>query len=198
MELKITSKSNRLTQKKRISTLLSKIKFKLMKKTILIILFYLIIVPSFGQNDSISNAEKTQFILVRHAEKLDASKNPELSELGKKRAEKLNELLKDVAIDKLYATNYLRTQNTLRPISQRTDLKIETYDPNDINFSSNLISENEGKTVVISGHSNSTPKLVNQLIGKEVYKPLDENEYGKIWIITFLGNAFVSCIVLNY
>lgn len=169
-----------------------------MKKTILIILFYLIIVPSFGQNDSINNTEKTQFILVRHAEKLDASKNPELSELGKKRAEKLNELLKDVAVDKLYATNYLRTQNTLRPISQRTNLTIETYDPNDINFSSNLISENEGKTVVISGHSNSTPRLVNQLIGKEVYKPLDENEYGKIWIITFLGNAFVSCIVLNY
>lgn len=169
-----------------------------MKKTILIILFYLIITPSFGQNDSISNAEKTQFILVRHAEKLDASKNPELSELGKKRAEKLSEILKDVSVDKLYATNYLRTQNTLLPISQRTDLTIETYDPNDINFSSNLISENEGKTVVISGHSNSTPKLVNQLIGKEVYKPLDENEYGKIWIITFLGNAFVSCIVLNY
>lgn len=169
-----------------------------MKKVILFVVFFLFVIPTYGQKDSLNNQQTTQFILVRHAEKLDASKNPELSELGKKRAKQLSDLLKDVPIDKLYATNYLRTQNTLQPISQRTNLTIETYDSNDTNFSSNLISENEGKTVVISGHSNSTPKLVNQIIGKEIYKPLDENEYGKIWIITFLGNAFVSCIVLNY
>ena len=147
-----------------------------MKKVILFVVFFLFEIPTYGQKDSLNNQQTTQFILVRHAEKLDASKNPELSELGKKRAKQLSDLLKDVPIDKLYATNYLRTQNTLQPISQRTNLTIETYDSNDTNFSSNLISENEGKTVVISGHSNSTPKLVNQIIGKEIYKPLDENE----------------------
>ena len=45
----------------------------------------------------------TVFIVIRHGEKEDNSKNPHLSEEGKKRAKNLAALLKSVKIDEIYS-----------------------------------------------------------------------------------------------
>ena len=51
---------------------------------------------------------------------------------------------------------------------------------------------------MIAGHSNTVPPLVNALIGKNEFTTMDENEYGKIWIVVFKGNALIDYSVLNY
>ena len=33
---------------------------------------------------------------------------------------------------------------------------------------------------------------------KNEFTTMDENEYGKIWIVVFKGNALIDCSVLNY
>lgn len=157
-----------------------------MKNNLFTFLFLIFLTPTFAQNDSLVSKNLTQFILVRHAEKMDNSKNPELSDLGKNRALKLNELLLDIKVDRLFATPYLRTQNTLKPIANQCNLEIESYNPNDTDFESSLLKENINKTVVVCGHSNTIPMMANKLIGEEKFKQLKENEYGIIWIIPFL------------
>lgn len=169
-----------------------------MKKLLILIVLFGFSVTSFAQKSNDSTSKTTKFILVRHAEKKDDSKDPELSEKGNLRAEKLNELFADVKIDKLYATPYKRTEKTIAFVANNTSLEIEKYSPNDLSFSTNLLENNLGKTVLIAGHSNTIPNLVNSLIGENKYKQLEENEFGKIWILTFSDKNLVDCILLNY
>jgi broad specificity phosphatase PhoE len=42
----------------------------------------------------------------------------------------------------------------------------------------------KGKTVLIVGHSNTTPALVNLALGEDKYEQLDESAYGNIFIVS--------------
>jgi hypothetical protein len=54
-----------------------------------------------------------------------------------------------------------------------------------------------GQTIIIAGHSNTAPDLVNQLLNEKKYASLNENEFGKIWILTVNSGKVLSCILLN-
>ncbi|HLP64053.1 phosphoglycerate mutase family protein [Flavobacterium sp.] len=152
---------------------------------------------SFAQ----SNTETTitKIIIVRHAEKADdGTKNPPLSAEGMLRAERLSTMLADLKIDKLYATPFLRTNQTLTPLSKKFTIPIDNYEASDVAFAEQLLQKEKGKTIVIAGHSNSSPTLVNRLIKKELYQKLDESVFSKIWILTFKGDELIDCSLLNY
>ncbi|HMS68674.1 MAG TPA: phosphoglycerate mutase family protein [Saprospiraceae bacterium] len=141
----------------------------------------------------------TKIIVLRHAEKADdGTKDPPLTAAGKERAARLNQILADFEIDALYATPFKRTQETLAVIAERRKLAVKTYQPNDVNFAKDVLQENLGKTIVVAGHSNSSPALVNKLIGQEKYMALDESVYTKLWVLTFVEGIFVSDELWNY
>jgi len=169
---------------------------------IFLISFILLILPNWliAQNSEfVEDSGTTKIILVRHAEKEnDGSKDPSLSAEGQKRAEKLNEFLSDTKIDGLYATPYKRTRETLKVISENQELKIQDYNPSDTSFCESLLEKEQGKTVVIAGHSNTVPFLVNCLIQSETYSQLPESEFGKIWILIFQNGKLIDCSVYNY
>jgi broad specificity phosphatase PhoE len=126
----------------------------------------------------------TIIILLRHAEKDSVGKDPDLSTIGKKRAEKLPTLFKDTKPDLFYATPFTRTQQTLAPWSNQTGKAIETYDPENLAAFAEEVRRQSGKTIVIAGHSNTTPALVNLLLHSEKYQPLNEQVYNRIWVVT--------------
>jgi broad specificity phosphatase PhoE len=64
---------------------------------------------------STATAQSTIFV-VRHAEKADATKDPDLSEAGRARAEALAKALRDAKIAAIYATEFKRTQQTAAPL----------------------------------------------------------------------------------
>jgi 2,3-bisphosphoglycerate-dependent phosphoglycerate mutase len=162
-------------------------------KKITILLVCLFSIAIYSQNNT------TKIIIVRHAEKADdGTKNPPLLPEGIARAGRLSVMLSDLKIDKLYATDFLRTQQTLTPLSKKFNIAITTYDASDVAFAEQLLLKEKGKTIVISGHSNSSPTLVNRLIKKEVYQKLDESVYSKIWILTFKDDELIDCSLLNY
>jgi len=169
-----------------------------MKKLLILIFAFSCSLTGFAQEKSDLTSKTTKLILIRHAEKKDNSKDPELSEEGHLRAKKLNDLLVDVKIDKLYSTPYKRTKQTLAVIANENSFEIENYNPNDVTFHTTLLNNNIGKTVLVVGHSNTIPTLANKLIGENKYKQLEENEFGKIWILTFLDKNVVDCVLLNY
>jgi len=164
-----------------------------MGRAIIVILFmFVATMPSFGQ----SSQELVQVFIMRHAEKADDSKDPELSEAGKERAKMLSKLLSNVKVDRLYATPFIRTNQTLASLAASQHLAIEESPKDLVTFAKQLYSHN-GETVVIAAHSNTAPQLVNLLIADKKYGPIEENDFGKIWHLTLQDGKALSCILLN-
>ena len=46
----------------------------------------------------------------------------------------------------------------------------------------------KGKTILIVGHSNTVPAMVNHLLKEEKLEQLGENEYDKIFIVQIADN----------
>lgn len=140
----------------------------------------------------------TTIIVTRHAEKENGKDpDPELSSEGKKRAAQLANLLKDIPVTRLLATPYKRTQHTLSNLSSDKGVMIESYDPSKIPELVSTLKQVSGQTIVIAGHSNTAPDLVNQLLNEKKYTPLNEDEFGKIWFVTLNSDKVLSCILLN-
>lgn len=166
---------------------------------LLVLLFSASTLSSQEMANAHTDRNITKVIIVRHAEKADnGTKDPPLTAAGKERASKLNQILADFTIDALYATPFKRTQETLAVIAESRKLGVKTYQPNDANFAKDVLQENLGKTIVVAGHSNSSPALVNKLIGQEKYMALDESVYTKLWVLTFVNGVFVSDELWNY
>lgn len=140
-----------------------------------------------GQNAS---DETTTYFLMRHAEKdLSDPKNPnpDLTETGVERSVKWEKVLSHIDFDAVYSTDFIRTRKTATPIAEREKLSLIIYDHKNLDYTK-FIQETRGKTVLIVGHSNSTPKFVNQLIGEERFKEIDENQYGMLFVVKLIGN----------
>lgn len=140
---------------------------------------------------TVTSAQKTTVILLRHAEK-DASKtadkkDPDLTDAGRQRAEKLVEVLSKYKGCRIYSTNYKRTRNTVNPFAERSDpkyrLRVQVYDSENLEKFADELRNLRGGCAIVVGHSNTTPTLVNHLLKQEKYKWLQDNEYDKIFIL---------------
>jgi len=142
------------------------------------------------------NAQKQRFIIIRHAEKDTTiigsqmmQADPPLSSKGQERAQSLISKFRKYKISKIYSTNYDRTKSTALPLANFIGLSINNYDPRNLKaFADELIKiENQSKTILIVGHSNTSPRLVNLLLDKDLYIDLNESVYNQYWIVKING-----------
>jgi|TARA_B110001454_G_C12681983_1_gene418470 broad specificity phosphatase PhoE len=161
-----------------------------MKKVLLLLVFV------FSSLISCTQEETTTYYLIRHAEKDrtdKTNKNPNLNEKGLERAKKWAEYFKDVDFDAVYSTNYNRTMQTALPTAESNKLNIKNYDPKkmyDVLFK----SATQGKTVLVVGHSNTTPVFANKILGEKKYKNMDDKDNSSLYIVTMTGNKKTSRI----
>ena len=132
------------------------------------------------------------FYFIRHAEK-DRSDpeniDPELNQKGLGRAMHWAEILADVPLDAVYTTDFERTAMTAAPTSVKNDITVQFYETETIDMAQ-FQADNLGKKVLIVGHSDSTPRLVNEIIGEDMYTPLDDSDNGSLFIVQVVnGNA---------
>ncbi len=179
-------------------------------KNLFLILFTLLTSCNFQKSDSSdkhllkqveeskAHRNNTTYYLIRHAEKDrndPSEKDPKLAETGLKRAEKWAEVLKDVSFDMVYSTNYNRTRETAQPIAKANSLEIEIYEPNNL-YDQEFQKKTKGKTVLIVGHSNTTPAFVNAILKNEKYEDLPDDENAKLFIVTVSPNKTISTQLL--
>jgi broad specificity phosphatase PhoE len=152
-----------------------------MKKIILAFLLLVVSHFAIGQDKSI-----TTFILVRHAEKdlTQSTNDPDLSPVGKARATRLVEMLKQTDIQAVYSTNFKRTQQTVEQVAQSKSLAVTVYDARNTADIDAMVQKHVGQTILVSGHSNTVPAFANYLIGEEKYQPMGDGEYGNIIVIS--------------
>ena len=120
-------------------------------------------------------------ILVRHAERLDDSPNSPLNDVGRARVERLRTLLADVDFTHVHSTNLTRTLDTARPIADDDGVELALYSPGGLEELAETIRATPGRHLV-SGHSNTTPSLVEAL-GGEPHGPIDHMEYDRLYLI---------------
>lgn len=128
-------------------------------------------------------ADVVTIYLVRHAEKKgDGSPDPALTELGEQRAVAFAELLRGEDVTHIFSTPYVRTRRSALPTAIEHELKIEEYDASDAeNFASKLTTLTG--TILVTGHSNTIPGLVNLLTAKS-FADLDDNVYDHVFIVS--------------
>ena len=81
---------------------------------------------------SFSQQKSTTYYFIRHAEKVDNSKDPNLSELGMQRAQRWKTIFESIDFDQIYSTNNKRTQQTAAPIATADKIEVQFYDPQKI------------------------------------------------------------------
>ena len=151
------------------------------------------------------NAQKQRFIILRHAEKDTTvagsqmmQADPPLNAKGQERAQSIVRKFKKYKISAIYSTNYNRTKSTVQPFANAIGLSINTYDPKQLKtFAETLITQaNQSKTILVVGHSNTSPRLVNLLLGKDAYKDLDESVYNQYWVVKMNGQRKHAKVIL--
>lgn len=151
------------------------------------------------KNEIENHNEVTTYYLIRHAEK-DRSdskeRDPILTKQGIERAENWAKVFKDVPFDMVYSTNYNRTKATAQPTATAKDLELSLYDPNQM-FDEKFQEETKGKTVLVVGHSNTTPAFANAILKEKKYEDIPDDDNGYLFIVTVQSDNSVSSQVLH-
>lgn len=156
--------------------------------------------PSYAQ-ENIEESTNTTYYFIRHAEKDRSDKtnrDPDLTETGKARAVRWSDIFQHVNFDAIYSTNYNRTKQTAQPTADAQTLDVVLYDPRTL-FSEEFSEATVGKTVLIVGHSNTTPAFVNAVLGTKKYPDIDDHNNGNLYIVTISegGNKIDQVLTIN-
>lgn len=154
--------------------------------------------PDDAMKEDLQEKEVTTYYLIRHAEKdrsVAGERDPELNVDGKQRAQKWVEVLKEVKFDAIYSTDYKRTMQTAKPLAENNKLVILSYDPRNL-YSEEFKKATTGKTVMIVGHSNTTPHFVNAILAEKKYQDIDDSENGALFIVQVQPDDAAHSLVL--
>lgn len=159
-------------------------------------LFSVIIWCSFGFSSSKKRScELTTLIIVRHAEKNNETDTTTLTTAGYDRSQRLANLLTNTTLSAIYTTPFVRMRQTAEPTSKQKNLPIQDYIPHEISEIDRIIAANPGKTVLVIGHGNTIPNLLNHYAGSSL-----ENltGYNDIFVLNILNSKLNTNTYLHF
>jgi broad specificity phosphatase PhoE len=129
----------------------------------------------------------TVVIAVRHAEvETGAGPDPNLSLAGLERAARLARVLAKIqgvrGVDAVFASEMQRTQQTVAPLAQSLSLPTNVLPVAGwADLPNRLLSEQRGKVVLVAGHADTLPPLIEALSGESV--AIGADEFDHLYII---------------
>ncbi len=142
----------------------------------------------------------TTVILIRHAEKIiDPNNNDvDLSEAGQARAKEIARMFGDAGINAIYATQYKRTQETVKPLSDKIGVPVTVMNSKaTADLVAQIRAQHSGGTIFIAGHNNSVPEIIAALGGPQ-YPIIPESEYDNLFIVTIYRTGKAKVVKLKY
>ena len=126
-------------------------------------------------------------ILVRHAEKKivpPENKDPDLSPAGVARAEELVRMFGDSGIGAIYATQYKRTQQTVKPLADKLNIPVTQIEAKKTaDLVKQIREQKAGQVIFIAGHNNTVPEIIAAMGGPQL-AIIPETEYDNLYILT--------------
>jgi broad specificity phosphatase PhoE len=142
----------------------------------------------------------TTVILVRHAEKIVDPNNPDvdLSPAGQARAQEIVRIFGDAGINTIYATQYKRTQQTVKPLAEKLGLPVnQVNSKNTSDLVAQIRAQHSGQVIFIAGHNNTVPEIVAAL-GGPTFPVIPENEFDNLYIVTVYRTGKAKLVKLKY
>ena len=87
---------------------------------------------------------------------------------------------------------------TVEPVAISHQLTVTTYESMDAIQLKELAARYKGGTVVICGHSNTTPLMINKLLGSDQLRQWEDPDYGNFVTVTVSASGEVSLMMLRY
>ena len=127
---------------------------------------------------------------VRHAERADASSpppkmtaaDPDLSAAGHERAKSLASMLKDAKIAAIFTSEFKRTKQTAEPLAKLLDVEIQQVPAKNADELLKRVRAVKGNVLIV-GHSDTVPDLVNKLLGATEAGPIGEQEFDNLFVV---------------
>ena len=142
----------------------------------------------------------TTVIVVRHAEKNIEPSNPDpdLSPAGQARALELARMFGEAGVNAIYATQFKRTQQTVKPLGDRLGLTANVVDSrNTQELVRQILTTHRGQTIFVAGHNNTAPEIVKALGGGD-FPVIPENEFDNIFVVTVYRFGRAKVVKLKY
>src|SRR5437660_6368376 len=142
----------------------------------------------------------TTIILVRHAEKIVDPNNPDvdLSAAGQARAQEIARVFGDAGINAIYATQYKRTQETVKPLSEKIGVPVTIVNSKSTaDLLAQIRAQHSGQTIFVAGHNNTVPEIIAALGGPQ-YPIIPESEYDNLFIVTIYRTGKAKVVKMKY
>jgi len=135
-----------------------------------------------------SEATGNNIVLIRHAEKMTDVSDPGLTKEGQARASNLVSIFRNTELSAIYSTDYNRTKNTIAVLSENKSLTPILYEANNPElFAEQLFETHVNQTILIVGHSNTTPNLIQGILKTEDLEVIHHDEYDNFYFINANG-----------
>jgi broad specificity phosphatase PhoE len=168
-----------------------------MKKRLLIAVLSLAI----GARQVIAQATPETVVLVRHAEKAATpADDPPLTAIGEARAKDLWAAMRDAGVSVVITTQFARTRATGQPTASALGLTptvVPATSPTHIQDVVSEIRKHPGKTVLVVGHSNTVPAIVEALGAKRPSAICDAT-YDDMFVVTIASDGKASAVHARY
>lgn len=145
--------------------------------------------------------QETTVVLVRHAEKAAApADDPPLTAVGEARARDLWTAIRDAGVSAIITTQFARTKATAQPTATALELTptvIPATSPSHIQDVVTEIRKHSGKTVLVVGHSNTVPAIVEAL-GAKRPGAICDSRYDDMYVVTVVADGKASAVHAKY
>ena len=165
------------------------------------LLFALLVAATIPASVRAIDQSPTTIILVRHAEKAivpPENKDPDLSPAGMARAEELARMFSDSGIAAIYATQYKRTQQTVKPLADKLRLPVSQVEAKKTaDLVKQIRARNTGQVIFIAGHNNTVPEIIAAMGGPQL-PIIPETEYDNLYILIVQSDGPAKLVKMKY
>ena len=146
---------------------------------------------TYAQESNATEKSVTTFYLINNAEKkapTEEQKDPYLTEAGLARAEKWSNVFKNVSFDAVYSINTISAQQTAQAIAQSQKASLYQFDTTKM-YDASFKYLTTGKNILIVGNNETSTKLANQILDKEQYSLIPNDNFGRLYIINVVNTT---------
>lgn len=140
-------------------------------------------------------------LIVRHAERAETpAEDPGLTAAGQARATALAEVARKANVTAIITTQLMRTRHTAEPTAKSLEITPEILtagDPRHAQKVASAVRAHLGQTVLVVGHSNTIPAIMEALGVKEP-AAICEAEYDKIFLVMVAADGTASVMRSSY
>ena len=103
------------------------------------------------------------------------------------------------SVDVIYASEFLSTQQTAKPLADRLGLRVNLADPYDtVPFMKQVLGDHKGGIILVVTHADTISPLIRELHGSKNVPEIAPDEYDNLYIVTIPWFGKVKTLRLRY